>query len=72
MAKCDLYQASEKVAEELPEGFEIALNLEVGYSGVELRQNSREIDFKGALDGESLANQVLIALEKAKELDNIE
>ena len=69
MKGCDLYLAAEKVACELPEGFELNLNLEAGYGGAELLNHGVVVKLPD-FDEESLAEQVLFALKKAKEIDN--
>ena len=70
MDKCDLYVAAEKVAAELPEDFELNLNLQNGYGSAELFRNGMPVELPDFADGETLAEQILFALEEAKKIDN--
>ena len=68
--ECDLYNAAQRVAGELPDGFEVTLNLEAGYGGVELIHDGVQLDISDKFAGdETLAEEVLIALQTAKDLD---
>lgn len=66
--KCDLFLAAEKVAEDIPEGFYISLNLEKDAGYIELYQHGEKINIGLCPDG-TLAEQMLEALEEAKKIN---